>query len=323
MGSRKVHFTIHVGILSTRRQPKGWHIREVHEFMSILVTGAAGQLGAEVCRLLPTEAVGIDVDSLDLTDCAAVLETVRRLAPRAVIHCAAYTQVDQAETDADRCRAVNVTAVASLAEACRELDCPMVQISTDYLFAGSPGIGRPWREDDRPVPAGVYATTKLEGEQAASAWPKHLIVRTCGLYARPSNPTARNFVKTILRLARTKPSLRVVDDQRCTPSYVPHVARAIVYLLGTDGRGSAPWGIYNVTNRGETTWCGFAREIVRLAGLHVPVEPITTAEFAAPAPRPAYSVLDTAAYHRLGGPAMPDWEEALGEYFEELKTVDG
>ncbi len=298
--------------------------------MSILVTGAAGQLGAELCRLLAAEATGVDVDTLDLTDRAAVLETLRRLAPRAVIHCAAYTQVDPAETDAARCRAVNVTAVETLAEACRELDSPMVQISTDYLFTGSPrpaptsgyppgAPGRPWREDDPPMPKGVYAVTKFEGELVAAAWSKHLIVRTCGLYARPSHATGRNFVKTILRLARTQPKLRVVDDQHCTPTYVPHVARAILYLLGTNGATPAPWGIYNVTNRGETTWCGFAREIVRRAGLDVPVEPITTADFAALAPRPAYSVLDTTAYHRLGGPAMPHWKEALAEYFEELK----
>ncbi len=182
---------------------------------------------------------------------------------------------------------------------------------------GAPG--RPWREDDPPMPKGVYAVTKFEGELVAAAWSKHLIVRTCGLYARPSHATGRNFVKTILRLARTQPKLRVVDDQHCTPTYVPHVARAIVYLLGTNGATPAPWGIYNVTNRGETTWCGFAREIVRRAGLDVPVEPITTADFAALAPRPAYSVLDTTAYHRLGGPAMPHWKEALAEYFEELK----
>lgn len=290
--------------------------------MGILITGAAGQLGAELCRLLGAEATGVDIDTLDLTDRTAVRETLRRLAPQAVIHCAAYTQVDQAETDADRCRAVNGTAVESLADACRELDCPLVQISTDYLFAGSQGIGRPWREDDPPSPVGVYAVTKFEGEQAAAAWPKQIIVRTCGLYARPSNPAARNFVKTILRLASTQPKLRVVDDQWCTPTYVPHLARAIVYLLGSKGATPAPWGIYHVTNRGETTWCGFAREIVRLAGLDVPVEPITTADFAAPAPRPPYSVLDTTAYHRLGGPVMPNWKEALGEYFAELKQVE-
>ena len=259
-----------------------------------------------------------------------MLNEVCRLAPRAVIHCAAYTQVDQAETDAARCRAVNVTVVETLAAACREHDIPLVQISTDYLFAASAGIGRPWREDDPPQPRGVYALTKYEGEQAAAAWKKHFIVRTCGLYCRPSHLTGRNFVKTILRLAETQPKLRVVDDQTCTPSYVPHVARAILFLLGVQlpspsgraagsegtslpspsgrgagGEGIVPWGIYHVTNRGATTWCGFAREIVRLAGLEVPVEPITTAEFAAPSPRPAYSVLDTTAYHRLAAPRCP------------------
>jgi dTDP-4-dehydrorhamnose reductase len=289
--------------------------------MSILVTGSAGQLGAELCSLLGAEAAGVDIDTLDLTDRAAVLREVSHLAPRAVVHCAAYTQVDQAEKDVNRCRAVNATAVETLALGCRELDIPLVQISTDYLFAGSPGCGRPWREDDPTAPKGVYAETKYEGELAAAKWTKHLIVRTCGLYARPSNVAAKNFVKTILRLARSQPKLRVVDDQTCTPSYVPHVARAVLFLVGADGTPTAPWGIYNVTNRGATTWCGLAREIVRLAGLEVPVEAITTAEFAAPAPRPAFSVLDTTAYHRLGGPAMPDWKHALVEYFEELKQV--
>ncbi len=228
--------------------------------MSILVTGAAGQLGAELCRLLGADAIGIDIDSLDLTDHAAVQETLQRLAPRAVIHCAAYTQVDQAETDAARCRAANVGAVGSLVEGCRRLDCPLVQLSTDYVFTGCTAVRRPWREDDVPIPQGVYAVTKFEGEHAAAAWHKHLIVRTCGLYARPSHTTARNFVKTILRLARSQPKLRVVDDQHCTPSYVPHVARAIIYLLGAGGAAAAPWGIYHVTNRGDTTWCGLARD---------------------------------------------------------------
>ena len=159
--------------------------------MSILVTGSAGQLGAELCRLLGAEAAGVDIDTLDLTDRAAVLREVRRLAPRAVIHCAAYTQVDQAESDVDRCRAVNATAVETLAAGCRELDIPLVQISTEYLFAGNAAIGRPWREDDPPVPRGVYAATKYEGELAAAKCSKHLIVRTCGLYARPSNLAAK------------------------------------------------------------------------------------------------------------------------------------
>jgi dTDP-4-dehydrorhamnose reductase len=141
------------------------------------------------------------------------------------------------------------------------------------------------------------------------------------LYARPSHQQARNFVKTVLRLAQSRPNLRVVADQFCTPSYVPHVARAALFLLGLNAAGPAPWGTYHVTNRGATNWHEFACEIARLAGLSVALEAITTTEYGAAAPRPAYSVLDTTAYHRLGGPPMPDWREALAEYFEELKAA--
>ena len=186
---------------------------------------------------------------------------------------------------------------------------------TDYVFAGNPSQGKPYKESDRPMPQGVYALTKWEGEQAAAQWPKHWIVRTCGLYARREHAEAKNFVKTMLRLGSTRPQVQVVDDQACTPTYVPHLARAILYLSGVSAPAAAPFGIYHVTNRGATTWRGFAAEIFRLAGLPVDVLPITTAQYGAPAPRPAYSVLDTSAYHALGGPAMPGWEEVLGEYF--------
>jgi dTDP-4-dehydrorhamnose reductase len=288
--------------------------------MKILVTGAYGQLGAELCRLLGADAIPVDVDTVDLANGPAVRKTVLNMAPAAVIHCGAYTQVDQAEIEPERCRTVNARAVEYLAEACVRLDCPLVQISTDYVFCGEPERRQPRREEDPVAPCGVYALTKFEGEKAAARNKKHLIVRTCGLYARPSHEQARNFVKTILRVARAHKKLRVVADQYCTPTYVPHLARAILFLAGTNGRPPAPWGLYHVTNRGETTWFDFAREIVRLAGVEVSVEAITTAEYGAAAPRPAYSVLDTSAYHRLGGPAMPDWREALAEYFAELNT---
>jgi dTDP-4-dehydrorhamnose reductase len=284
--------------------------------MSIVVTGAYGQLGGELCRQLGDKAVGIDIDTLDLTDGKAVVEKMLRLGPDAIINCAAYTQVDEAETEPEKCQAVNATAVEHLALACAKLDCPLVQISTDYVFGQSPEDPRPWREDDRPSPQGVYARTKLAGEQAAIAYPKHLIVRTCGLYARPSGQRAANFVRTMLRLGAARQELRVVADQHCTPTYVPHLARAILFLLGQDG-SPAPWGIYHVTNTGETTWQQFAMEIFRLAKMPVVVQPITTAEYGAPAPRPSYSVLDTSAYHRLGGPPMPNWKAALAEYSSE------
>lgn len=291
--------------------------------MKILVTGAAGQLGKEICRLLGPRALPIDVANLDLTNAPAVADAMAQLEPQAVINCAAYTAVDQAELEPKPCRAVNVAAVEHLAQACQLLQCPLVQISTDYVFCGPAGSMQPHGEDDLAEPQGVYAQTKYEGELAAARWEKHLIVRTCGLYARPSHEEARNFVKTILRFARSRPTLRVVSDQHCTPTYVPHLARAIAFMVDQTTSGSVPWGTYHVTNQGATTWFDFAQEIVRRAGLAVEIVPISTAEYGAAAPRPAYSVLDTKKYHRLGGPAMPEWREGLAEYFEEMGTGGG
>jgi dTDP-4-dehydrorhamnose reductase len=287
--------------------------------MTIVVTGAYGQLGGELCRQLGAAAIPLDIDTLDLTDGQAVFEQLLTIAPQAVINCAAYTAVDKAESEPEKCRAVNAAAVDHLVHACNDLDCPLVQISTDYVFGAAVPAPRLWREDDHCQPQGVYARTKLEGERAAARHIKHLIIRTCGLYARPSDPRAVNFVKTMLRFGATRPELRIVDDQHCTPTYVPHLARAILFLLGVDGK-PAPWGVYHVTNTGEATWREFAAEIFRQAGMDVAIQPITTAEYGAPAARPSYSVLDTTAYHRLGGPAMPDWKAALAEYFAELRV---
>jgi dTDP-4-dehydrorhamnose reductase len=262
--------------------------------------------------------------------------------PDAIINCAAYTAVDKAESEPEKCRAVNAVAVEHLVRACDRLDCPLVQISTDYVFGAVSPAPRPWRETDPCQPQGVYARTKLEGERAAAQHPKHLILRTCGLYARPSDPRAVNFVKTMLRLGASRPELRIVADQHCTPTFVPHFARAILFLLdGCPGIACgagvsparaagtaapqdckpAPWGIYHVTNTGEATWREFAAEIFQQAGMQVDIRPITTAEYGAPAARPSYSVLDTAAYHRLGGPPMPDWKAALAEYFAEWREL--
>jgi dTDP-4-dehydrorhamnose reductase len=311
--------------------------------MKIAITGASGQVGGELCRQIGRQAIPLDIGTLDLTDAKAVMETLLPLRPELIINCAAYTQVDQAEKEPELAHAANASAVENLAAACRKLDCPLVQISTDYVFGGdriqSSGLGvreygdspvkprpsvahgkRPYREDDPPAPQCVYARTKLEGERAAAELDKHLIIRTCGLYARPSDNQSHNFVKTMLHLGSAQDEIRVVADQHCTPSYVPHVARAILFLAGIR-QAPAPWGIYHVTNAGETTWCEFAVEIFKQAGLDVKVIPITTAEYGAPAPRPLYSVLDTTAYHRLGGPAMPDWKAALQEYFREWREL--
>jgi dTDP-4-dehydrorhamnose reductase len=250
---------------------------------------------------------------LDLAQPDAARRVIERLRPRAVINCAAYTQVDRAETDEAACRAINATGVAALAEACRAVDCTLVQISTDYVFCDAPPMDRPWREDDPPAPRGVYAVTKWEGEQAAATAPRHLIVRTCGLYAAANQPQAKNFVNTMLRLGREREEVRVVNDQHCTPSYAPHVATAVLALLEAAELGRAAWGTYHVTNRGATTWHDFAAEIFRLAEISVRLAPISSEAFAAPAPRPKYSVLDVSKFHALGVFEMPTWQAALRE----------
>ncbi|HUY89602.1 MAG TPA: dTDP-4-dehydrorhamnose reductase [Pirellulales bacterium] len=278
--------------------------------MRIAITGAGGQLGGELCRLLGDAAVALDVPEFDLTDPATVRQRLLEVRPMAVINTAAYTLVDRAEQDRERCWKINSEGVGYLAEACRELDCPLVQISTDYVFGRDRTRNTPYREDDEPGPEGVYAESKLGGERQAAGWRKHVIVRTCGLYGRPGPKTAGgNFVETMLRLGKERGQLRVVDDQHCTPSYVPHVARAAIFLAQ-----ASVYGVFHVVNSGATTWHDFAQEIFRQAGLNVTLERISTAEYGAAAPRPGYSLLDTSKYHALGGPPMPAWQDALAEY---------
>ena len=289
--------------------------------VKIFVTGAYGQLGRELCRQIGPQAVPSDLDTLDLRNGPQIRNTLLGVRPDLVLNCAAFTQVDLGEKEVELCRAINAGAVAHIAGACRELDCPLLQVSTDYVFSGNPPRSTPYKESDWPMPEGVYAITKWEGEQAAAGWEKHWIVRTCGLYARPSHAEAKNFVRTMLRLGSTRRQLQVVDDQVCTPSYVPHVARAILFLTGASAQQHAPWGLYHVVSSGWTTWHDFAVEIFRLAGLNVAVQPITTAQYAAPSPRPAYSVLDTSVYDALGGPPLPDWKAALAEYFAEMASL--
>jgi dTDP-4-dehydrorhamnose reductase len=278
--------------------------------MTIVVTGCGGQLGSELCRQLGHQAVGLDLPDFDLTDRDRVVEILTEIRPRAVINTAAFTQVDRAEEEVALCRAVNAAGVAHLVEACGRLDCTLVQISTDYVFGGDTGRRVPYRETDEPSPQGVYARTKLEGEREAARWEKHLVIRTCGLYGRRGPRAGPNFVETMLELGSRQKRVRVVADQRCTPSYVPHVARAIRFLLDTDGHGT-----YHVVNSGETTWYDLAVEVFRQSTLEIEVEPITTSDYGARAPRPAYSVLDTGKYHALSdAPAMPAWRDALAEY---------
>jgi dTDP-4-dehydrorhamnose reductase len=275
--------------------------------MKTLVLGSHGQLGRALVAQLGDAAVGLDIDELDITDRRAVLQTLAALAPEAIVNCAAYTAVDKAEIDAATCRQVNATAVGYLAEAAAAADCPLVQISSDYVFGGDTEQRTPYCETDPPAPQSVYARTKLESERLAAGHGKHFVVRTCGLYG--AAPSGGNFVKTMLRIGQEGQSLRIVADQTCTPTYVEHLAEAICFLLRTDA-----YGLYHIVNRGQTTWAEFAREIFAAVDRDVNVVSITTQEYAAAARRPRYSVLNTAKYAALAGPEMPAWQQALQAY---------
>lgn len=276
----------------------------------IAVIGCRGQLGAELCSQLGERALPLARPQFDLIDPVGACTTLRELRPAAVINAAAFTQVDLAEREPERCFNVNALPVESLANVCGELDVPFVQMSSDYVFFGKIEGAAPFRESHPMSPEGVYARSKQASEVAAARWRRHLIVRTCGLYGRPATPPmqGRSFVETMLALGAKRNVVRVVGDQHCTPSFVPDVARALLYLLNKGATGT-----YHVVNGGSTTWYDFAVEVFRLASLDVQVERITSREYAAPAPRPPYSVLDTAKYHELGGPRLPEWQAALAD----------
>ena len=281
--------------------------------MKVAVLGARGQLGAELCRQIGADAIALSRPGLDITDFAVVAKQMRDLRPQAVVNAAAYTQVDRAEQEPSLCFRVNAEAVQNLARVCAELECVLVQISSDYVFGAEQKRRTPYSESDPPGPLSVYGRSKREGERAAQEWARHFIVRTCGLYTRPEGVPrrGRNFVETMLVLAAAGASLRIVQDQFCTPTFTPHVARAIRFLLTTEA-----FGLYHVTNGGATNWHEFATAIFRFAGLKPEIHPISSEQYAAPAPRPRYSVLSTAKYATLGGAPLPGWEEALEEYFD-------
>ena len=266
--------------------------------MRLLVTGAGGMLGREVVRVAAEHDVSsLTHADLDVTDRDAVARAAR---DSVVINCAAFTDVDGAETDEDVATRVNGEAAGHLAAAARAVVYP----STDYVFDGSKGT--PYVESDPTGPRSAYGRSKLAGEHAvARANPRHIIVRTSWLFG----PGGRNFVDTMLTAASERDELRVVDDQIGCPTYSGHLAAALVELATSDA-----YGIHHVAGAGACSWFEFAIEIFRQADVGVRVVPCSTDEFPRPAPRPAYSVLGS---ERPDAIRLPDWHEGLAAYLAE------
>ncbi|WP_060610670.1 dTDP-4-dehydrorhamnose reductase [Aureimonas altamirensis] len=286
--------------------------------MRLLVTGREGQVAqallAKQTDDLQIEALGRP--TLDLTDPSSIDRAIAAFRPDVIVNAAAYTAVDRAESEEETAFAVNATGAGNVAAAAAAAGLPIIHISTDYVFPGDKAT--PYVETDPTGPQGAYGRSKLAGEAAvAAANPRHVILRTAWVYG----PYGNNFLKTMLRLAETRDTLRVVADQHGTPTYAPDIAEGILAVaqrLVSDA--STPSGVFHMVSAGETTWAGFAEEIFRrsaaLGGAAATVEPIGTSEYPTPARRPANSRLDTNLFTRTFAYRLPTWQSGIERCLE-------
>ena len=289
--------------------------------MKILVTGANGQLGNEmqiVSKNSKDEYIFTDVcdgyQKLDITDIDAIRKEVKDNDIRCIINCAAWTNVDKAETAGDIVETLNATAPENLAKAMKEVDGLLIHISTDYVFGGDP-YNTPCREDQKGTPTGVYGLTKLHGEQKIQAVGGHyIIIRTAWLYSE----FGHNFVKTMLNLTATKPQLKVVFDQTGTPTYAGDLAD-VIFNIVESRKFEGNDGIYHFSNEGVCSWYDFTKKIAELAGhTECDIEPCHSDEFPSPVKRPAYSVLDKTKIKETFGIKIPYWVDSLKKCEAEL-----
>jgi dTDP-4-dehydrorhamnose reductase len=283
--------------------------------MRILVTGVKGQLGFDVVNELKKnniEAVGVDIEEMDITDAAAVKKVITESKVDGVIHCAAYTAVDAAEDNEEICRKINAGGTKNIADVCKELDIKMMYISTDYVFNGQGET--PWQPDCKDYkPLNVYGQTKLEGELAVSeTLDKYFIVRIAWVFG----VNGKNFIKTMLNVGKTHDTVTVVNDQVGTPTYTYDLARLLVDMIQTD-----KYGYYHATNEGGyISWYDFTCEIYKQAGYTTKVVPVTTAEYGvSKAARPFNSRLDKSRLVENGFEPLPTWQDALARYLKEIE----
>jgi dTDP-4-dehydrorhamnose reductase len=276
--------------------------------MRVLVTGAAGMLGHRVvadARARGWDVTGVDLPDGDLTDPAVAQDLVEEHAPEAVVHCAAFVDVDGAEADEAAAQAVNADASANVAAAAAMLGARVVAVSTDYVFDGTL-TGRPYVESDPTAPLGAYGRTKLAGEVAIAGHnPNHAIARTAWLFG----VGGKNFCDTMLNAAATRDAVSVVTDQVGSPTWTGHLSPALLDLAASDATG-----VFHTAGGGQCSWHALTVELYRLAGLATRVDETTAAEFQRPAPRPAWSVL---ASERDATPRLPAWEEGVAAYLSE------
>lgn len=277
--------------------------------MRILVTGRSGQLARSIKDRYPG-AMLCGRPDLDLQRPETIAAAIAAMKPDVVVNAAAYTAVDAAESDADAAFAINRDGAAAAAQAAAGHDLPIIQISTDYVYSGSKEGA--YVETDTAGPASIYGASKLAGEEAVrAANPMHVILRTAWVYS----PYGKNFVKTMLDLAKSRPVLRVVDDQRGNPTSAADLADAVICVARRMMQDPDFGGLFHYAGRGDVSWCGFARQIFTisesLGGPQARVEAIATAEYPTPARRPQNSRLDCSAYERVFGRTIPAWQDSL------------
>jgi dTDP-4-dehydrorhamnose reductase len=282
--------------------------------MKVLVTGANGQLGRDLVDIIGSahEVFGFGSKELDICDLEQCRQLCNQIKPNVIIHAAAYTAVDLAESEVDKAFAVNAFGSRNVAIAAEEIGAKLCYISTDYVFDGT--SVKPYKEYDNTNPQSVYGKSKLAGEQLVQSLSnRYFIVRTSWVYGQHGN----NFVKTMLKLGREKPNLKVVDDQIGSPTYTVDLSRFILELISSE-----KYGIYHASNTGSCSWFEFAQAIFVQSGYNILVEPCTTEEFPRPAPRPKHSVMDHLTIRANNFTDLRPWHEALTEFIESIKVSD-
>jgi dTDP-4-dehydrorhamnose reductase len=284
----------------------------VEKTKKILVTGAKGMLGSALCDVLGNyfDVLGIDTEECDITIRDKVKEKMQDLTIDAVIHCAAYTEVDKAEDESARAFLINMEGTKNILESVKNKNCLFIYISSDYVFDGQKEST--YTELDSPNPLSVYGNSKLEGEKVVRTYDKHFIIRTGWLFG----PKGKNFVATIIRLTKEKETIEVVNDQVGSPTYTLHLAKAIKDMLDIYFSRGLEYGVYNITNSGKCSWFEFAQHISQLINSKAEIKPISSSQLKRKAKRPKNSLLSNEKFNSLIGYYLPSWQEALEDYLK-------